>query len=623
MNLSSFRSFKCRRIPAAILLSAIVTASPAVTYQARAEPLENVISESEPDEPLLLADESTDGLTDSVMEVPEPEQDVIEPDPTETWPLQDTSGPDPAEREPATDSSVPEVAEEKEDTPDESPSDESASDAAGKDESEPERPADESSSRGGKMRKPSKKEETKPTPDKPSEDLQSGTEPESPAPETATVPIPEATPGDSTELVITIPAISSEGTMPSEKRWKLKEKKVEEFKLADGTVWTTAETVNAQLNVRTGKGEEFDVAGRIRKGGVFFRLDARTEGGWVFIETEDAGHHVLRGYVRREYITDINAKARLKKYGDSYRSYVQVSRTEKDNPVFGDIKKTVYRHVVKEHTRVTYEWMKEENGTGKLKTMAVSADRSEIVRYAEQFLGNPYVWGGESLTDGCDCSGFTMLIYRQFGIELPRCSYEQAEAGIRINAEDALPGDLLFYERNGTIYHVLMYIGDGQAINASSSSTGIIISNVDYGKTCWGVRLIDTDTLEGDYEPDRTNYSQSDLELIWAVVAQEDDKSYEGALAVISSAMNRADKNYGGYGRTVLEQLTADGQYCYSPKVSDSSLYQRRLGGNVADYVKQAVSDCLTKGIRNHDYLNFRSSNRTGLYTRIGDNWYF
>ena len=255
--------------------------------------------------------------------------------------------------------------------------------------------------------------------------------------------------------------------------------------------------------------------------------------------------------------------------------------------------------------------------------MSASADRTEIVRYAEQFLGNPYVWGGESLTDGCDCSGFTMLIYRQFGIELPRCSYEQAEAGIRINAEDALPGDLLFYERNGTIYHVLMYIGDGQAINASSSSTGIIISNVDYGKTCWGVRLIDTDKVEGDYEPDRTNYSQSDLELIWAVVAQEDDKSYEGALAVISSAMNRADKNYGGYGRTVLEQLTADGQYCYSPKVSDSSLYQRRLGGNVADYVKQAVSDCLTKGIRNHDYLNFRSSNRTGLYTRIGDNWYF
>ena len=332
MNLSSFRSFKRKRIPAAILLSAIVTASPAVTYQARAEPLENVASESEPDESLLPADESSDGLTDSGMEVPGSEQDISQPEPIETEPLQDTSGPDPVEPEPATDSSVPEVPAEKEDPLDESPSDESVSDAAGKDESEPVKPKDEGSPEGGKKRKPSKKEGTKPAPDKPTEDLQSGTEPESPAPENAAEVLPEQTPGESIARVITIPAVSSEGTMPSEKRWKLKEKKVEEFKLADGTMWTTAETVNAQLNVRTGKGEEFDVAGRIRKGGVFFRLDARTEGGWVFIETEDVGHHVLRGYVRREFITDINAKARLKEYGDSYRSYVQVSRTEKDNP---------------------------------------------------------------------------------------------------------------------------------------------------------------------------------------------------------------------------------------------------------------------------------------------------
>ena len=91
MKFSSYRSFKCRRIPAAILLSAIVTASPAVTYQARAEPLENVVSESEPEETLLPADESSDGLTDSGMEVPGSEQDISEPDPIETGPLQDNS----------------------------------------------------------------------------------------------------------------------------------------------------------------------------------------------------------------------------------------------------------------------------------------------------------------------------------------------------------------------------------------------------------------------------------------------------------------------------------------------------------------------------------------------------
>jgi hypothetical protein len=126
----------------------------------------------------------------------------------------------------------------------------------------------------------------------------------------------------------------------------------------------------------------------------------------------------------------------------------------------------------------------------------------------------------------------------------------------------------------------------------------------------------------GNYT-DSTNYSQDQLELIWAITAQEDDTSYEGALAVISTAMNRAEQNYGGHGVDALSQLTADGQFCYSPSVSDPIYYQRRLNGNVPEFVKQAVFDCLEKGVRNHTYLNFRSSNRTGNYTQIGGNWFF
>jgi len=87
--------------------------------------------------------------------------------------------------------------------------------------------------------------------------------------------------------------------------------------------------------------------------------------------------------------------------------------------------------------------------------------------------------------------------------------------------------------------------------------------------------------------------------------------------------MNRADLNYGGYGTTALAQLTASGQFCYSPSISDPSYWKSRLDGNVADFVKQAVSDCLTQGIRNHGYLNFRSTNRTGNYIQVGSNWYF
>lgn len=118
-------------------------------------------------------------------------------------------------------------------------------------------------------------------------------------------------------------------------------------------------------------------------------------------------------------------------------------------------------------------------------------------------------------------------------------------------------------------------------------------------------------------------YSQEDLELIWAVTAQEDDTSYEGALAVIASAMNRARINYGGYGTTVYAQLTAPGQYCYSPEISDPSYWMSRLYGNVPEYVRQAVSACLDGGAVSHGYLNFRSSNRTGTYVPIGGNWYF
>ncbi len=121
---------------------------------------------------------------------------------------------------------------------------------------------------------------------------------------------------------------------------------------------------------------------------------------------------------------------------------------------------------------------------------------------------------------------------------------------------------------------------------------------------------------------DERTYSQGELELIWALVAQEDDTSYEGALAVITSVMNRADMNYGGHGTSALAQLTAPGQFCYSPEISPAYVWNWRMGGNVADFVKAAVNDCLNGGVRNHGYINFRSYNGGG-WVRIGTNYYF
>jgi cell wall-associated NlpC family hydrolase len=114
---------------------------------------------------------------------------------------------------------------------------------------------------------------------------------------------------------------------------------------------------------------------------------------------------------------------------------------------------------------------------------------SAVVAYAKQFLGNPYVWGGSSLTNGTDCSGFTMSVYAHFGYSLNRSSYTQVYNGREVSLSALEPGDLLFYKYSGsTISHVAIYIGGGQIIHASTESTGIIISSM--GSPCAARRII-------------------------------------------------------------------------------------------------------------------------------------
>ena len=107
--------------------------------------------------------------------------------------------------------------------------------------------------------------------------------------------------------------------------------------------------------------------------------------------------------------------------------------------------------------------------------------RSQLVNYALQFVGNRYVWGGTSLTNGADCSGFTQSVLRNFGISVPRVSREQANTGKGIKSSDMRPGDLIFYTNSkGTINHVAMYIGNGQIVHAASRRSGIKISTWNY-----------------------------------------------------------------------------------------------------------------------------------------------
>lgn len=120
----------------------------------------------------------------------------------------------------------------------------------------------------------------------------------------------------------------------------------------------------------------------------------------------------------------------------------------------------------------------------------VSETRVNLVNYALQFVGNRYVWGGTSLTNGVDCSGFTMKIYQQFGIYLPHHSGSQPAYGTKISASDAKPGDLFFYGDGSTINHVAIYIGNGQIVHASNSRDGIKISNAYYRTPICVVRYL-------------------------------------------------------------------------------------------------------------------------------------
>ena len=328
--------------------------------------------------------------------------------------------------------------------------------------------------------------------------------------------------------------------------------------------------------------------------------------GWLFVESGD-----VRGFIRSEVVlTGEGAKVVTEDMGEGTISLAEEVIPPEEN-------RSLY------YTLSSVKPAVDEMG-------------ESVCEYALSFEGKlPYVYGGTSLGFGADCSGFTQSVFSCFGISIPRTAQDQGNSGQAVDGlENAKPGDIIYY---GSGPHVGIYLGDGKVIQCSGNESntpdnpgsGPTVSAVDY-MPITSIRryIIETDGTipglgEGGNRQDGSIYSQEQLELIWAIVAQEDNGSYEGALAVISSAMNRTESGrWGGCGGDALTQLTAPGQYCYSL----DDYWRPRLGGNVPEYVKQAVNDCLVKGIRNHPYTSFRS--RKGKTTgndavQIGGNWYF
>lgn len=200
-------------------------------------------------------------------------------------------------------------------------------------------------------------------------------------------------------------------------------------------------------------------------------------------------------------------------------------------------------------------------------------------------------------------------------------------------------GDLVLFQWDGIMSDSVMldHIGivtscDGLTVNTIEGNTSNMVAQRSYSLGDASIIWYCTPaypagglggTGEGGHAMDGTEYTEEQLQLIWAIVAQEDNGSYDGALAVITCAMNRVESaRWQSCGSNALEQLTAPGQFCYS----NDTFWHQWLGGNVPEYVKQAVNDCLKKGIRNHDFTCFRSTkgSETGANAeQIGGNWFF
>lgn len=131
----------------------------------------------------------------------------------------------------------------------------------------------------------------------------------------------------------------------------------------------------------------------------------------------------------------------------------------------------------------------EQDDTNNSNYPPTNVSGNAIVNYAKQFLGNPYVYGGTSLTNGCDCSGFTQSVFKYFGISIPRTSSDQSKSGTAIAISSIQAGDLLFYANSsGTVNHVGIYMGDGRVINASNEKVGIVTYSYNYRTPVKAVR---------------------------------------------------------------------------------------------------------------------------------------
>lgn len=253
------------------------------------------------------------------------------------------------------------------------------------------------------------------------------------------------------------------------------------------------------INVRTDADPDADIIGKMTNHNICEVLETSSDGEWYKIESGDVSGWVTTEYVKTgweaEDIARANAGKRVKVTSDTANVMIEANE---DSEVYTQISCNELYDVVDysgDYTRILVD---EEVGyvlSSNLeelyslqtaveytppKELVAQTTRGKLVNLAMQYLGGRYVWGGETLGVGVDCSGFTMKLYEQFGVHLTHYAQTQASEGRRISRDQLQKGDLVFYAKGGYIHHVAMYIGDGKVIHAQSANLGIRITSMDY-----------------------------------------------------------------------------------------------------------------------------------------------
>lgn len=218
------------------------------------------------------------------------------------------------------------------------------------------------------------------------------------------------------------------------------------------------------VNVRTEPNTNSSIYTQISNSERF--LVADQQDGWVKIEIDDQDAYLSSDYVDVKYGLEEAIK---------YTPVVEVADTSNSK---SNTKNSTGKS--SSSSKSNRKKSSANDGAAGSKSGSVSSKRAQIANYAVQFVGNRYVYGGTSLTNGTDCSGFTMSVMAKFGVSLPHNSGSQAGSGKSITSSQMRPGDLVFYSGSGGINHVALYIGNGQVCHASNAKSGIKISTWNY-----------------------------------------------------------------------------------------------------------------------------------------------